>query len=72
MSPNFPTQLNYGLTQTLARDMNQRSMEDWHGHNMSPDEKNSQQMVPTSNTTAISFGSQVQQVFSLSFVGFCG
>ncbi|XP_023201536.1 E3 ubiquitin-protein ligase TRIM21-like [Xiphophorus maculatus] len=58
MSPNFPTQLNYGLTQTLTRDMNQRSMEDWHGHNMSPDEKNSQQMVPTSNTTAISFGSQ--------------
>ncbi|XP_014894319.1 E3 ubiquitin-protein ligase TRIM21-like isoform X1 [Poecilia latipinna] len=49
ISPNLPTQLNYGLTQKLTQDMNQRVVKT---------EQDSQQMVPTLNTTTIPFGSQ--------------
>ncbi|XP_054914440.1 E3 ubiquitin-protein ligase TRIM21-like isoform X2 [Poeciliopsis prolifica] len=49
ISPNLPTQLNYGLTQTLRQDMNQR---------MVKTEQDSQQMVPTLNTTTVPLGSQ--------------
>ncbi|XP_017162940.1 E3 ubiquitin-protein ligase TRIM21-like isoform X2 [Poecilia reticulata] len=51
MSPNLRTQLNYGLTQTLTQDMNQR---------MVKTEQDSQQMAPTLNTTTIPFGSQTE------------
>ncbi|XP_014841024.1 PREDICTED: E3 ubiquitin-protein ligase TRIM21-like isoform X2 [Poecilia mexicana] len=51
ISPNLPTQLNYGLTQKLTQDMNQRVVKT---------EQDSQQMVPTLNTTTIPFGSQTE------------
>ncbi|PWA19145.1 hypothetical protein CCH79_00019252 [Gambusia affinis] len=66
MSPNFPTQLSYGLTQTLTQAMNQRSMEDWHDHNMSPDGKNSQQMQRDASSPSTDLTPQPSRRGSLS------